>query len=150
MLKERSEDPPLQLLTFRLPQLPTSSHPLSGRPGMGSRFRPAAPRGAAKKRTQAFDSTVLGRPCLAIASVSSHESPVTSRQSRPLNKPPCSTVMLNLEQTCNNPRLHSLTRTVIRAKLSAQACQPFCCQRTVFPSRSECSGCTGTCLAGLT
>ena len=67
-----------------------------------------------------------------------------------LNKPPCSTVMLNLEQTCNNPRLHSLARTVIRPRLSAQACQPFCCQRTFFPSRSECPECLRTCLAGLT
>jgi hypothetical protein len=57
--------------------------------------------------------------------------------------------MLNLEQTCNNLRLHSPARTVIRARLSAQACQPFCCQRTLNPSLSECSGCTGTRLAGL-
>jgi hypothetical protein len=58
--------------------------------------------------------------------------------------------MLNLEQTCNNPHLHSPARTVIRARLSAWACQPFCCQRTFDPSLSECSGCTGTRLAGLT
>src|SRR5256886_10708636 len=58
--------------------------------------------------------------------------------------------MLNLEQTCNNPHLHSLARTVIRSRLSAQACQPFCCQRTFFPSRSECPECLRTCLEGLT
>src|SRR5438445_11128760 len=58
--------------------------------------------------------------------------------------------MLNLEQTCNNPHLHSPVRTVIRTELSAWACQPFCCQRTFIPIPSECSGCTGTCLAGLT
>jgi len=58
--------------------------------------------------------------------------------------------MLNLEQTCNNPHLHSLARTVIRTKLSAWACQPFCCQRTFVPSRSECPECLRTCLAGLT
>src|SRR5437763_1923890 len=58
--------------------------------------------------------------------------------------------MLNLEQTCNNPHLHSLARTVIRAKLAAWDCQPFCCQRTFFPSRSECPECLRTCLAGLT
>src|SRR5256884_5607310 len=34
--------------------------------------------------------------------------------------------------------------------LSAQACQPFCCQRTFFPSRSECPECLRTCLEGLT
>jgi len=58
--------------------------------------------------------------------------------------------MLNLEQTCNNPHLHSSARTVIRTELSAWACQPFCCQRTFFPSRSECPDCLRTCLAGLT
>jgi hypothetical protein len=58
--------------------------------------------------------------------------------------------MLNLEQTCNNPHLHSLARTVIRTRLSAWACQPFCCQRTFYPSRSECPECLRTCLAGLT
>ena len=58
--------------------------------------------------------------------------------------------MLNLEQTCNNPHPHSLARTVIRTKLSAWACQPFCCQRTFYPSRSECPECLRTCLAGLT
>jgi hypothetical protein len=58
--------------------------------------------------------------------------------------------MLNLEQTCNNPHLHSLTRTVIRIRLSAWACQPFCCQRTFFPSLSECPECLRTRLAGLT
>jgi hypothetical protein len=58
--------------------------------------------------------------------------------------------MLNLEQTCNNPHLHSLAWTVIRTKLSAWACQPFCCQRTFFPSLSECPECLRTCLAGLT
>src|SRR2546430_17581821 len=57
--------------------------------------------------------------------------------------------MLNLEQTCNNPHLHSLARTVIRAKLSAWACQPFCCQRTFVPRLSECPECLRTCLAGL-
>jgi hypothetical protein len=57
--------------------------------------------------------------------------------------------MLNLEQTCNNPHPHSLARTVIRPKLSAWACQPFCCQRTFYPSRSECPECLRTCLAGL-
>jgi hypothetical protein len=58
--------------------------------------------------------------------------------------------MLNLEQTCNNPHLHSSARTVIRTELSAWACQPFCCQRTFFPSRSECPECLRTRLAGLT
>ena len=58
--------------------------------------------------------------------------------------------MLNLEQTCNNPYLHSLTRTVIRTRLSAWACQPFCCQRTFLPSLSECPECLRTRLAGLT
>jgi len=58
--------------------------------------------------------------------------------------------MLNLEQTCNNPHPHSPARTVIRTELSAWACQPFCCQRTFFPSRSECPDCLRTCLAGLT
>jgi len=58
--------------------------------------------------------------------------------------------MLNLEQTCNNPHLHSLARTVIRAKLSAWACQPFCCQRTFVPRLSECPECLRTRLAGLT
>jgi len=58
--------------------------------------------------------------------------------------------MLNLEQTCNNPHLHSLARTVIRTRLSAWACQPFCCQRTLLPSLSECPECLRTCLAGLT
>jgi hypothetical protein len=58
--------------------------------------------------------------------------------------------MLNLEQTCNNPHLHSLTRTVIRTRLSAWACQPFCCQRTFIPSLSECPECLRTRLAGLT
>jgi hypothetical protein len=57
--------------------------------------------------------------------------------------------MLNLEQTCNNPHLHSLAQTVIRTKLSAWACQPFCCQRTFYPSLSECPECLRTCLAGL-
>ena len=72
-------------------------------------------------------------------------SPVTD-----LNKPPCSTVMLNLEQTCNNPHPHSPARTVIRTRLSAWACQPFCCQRTFYPSLSECPECLRTCLVGLT
>ena len=57
--------------------------------------------------------------------------------------------MLNLEQTCNNPHPHSSAQTVIRAELSAWACQPFCCQRTFYPSRSECPDCLRTCLAGL-
>ena len=104
---------------------------------MGLRFRPAAPCEATRKPTQAFDSTVFG--------FSSQNSILTPD----LNKPPCSTVMLNLEQTCNNPHLHSPARTVIRTRLSAWACQPFCCQRTFYPSRSECPECLRTCLAGL-
>src|SRR5437763_11335839 len=82
----------------------------------------------------------------------SWESPVTHHPQplAALDKPPCSTVMLNLEQTCNNPHLHSLARTVIRAKLSAWACQPFCCQRTFVPRLSECPECLRTRLAGLT
>jgi hypothetical protein len=58
--------------------------------------------------------------------------------------------MLNLEQTCNNPHLHSLARTVIRTRLSVWACQPFCCQRTFNPSLSECPECLRARLAGLT
>ena len=51
-----------QSRTFRFLQLPTSSRQLSAHPGMGLRLCPAAPRGAAKKPTEAFDSTVLGEP----------------------------------------------------------------------------------------
>jgi len=45
-----------------------------------------------------------------------HESPVSNHQPRLWVSSPCSTVMLNLEQTCNNPHPHSLARTVIRTR----------------------------------
>jgi hypothetical protein len=105
---------------------------------MGLRFRPAAPHGATKKRIQAFDSTVFG-----------FSSQTNSTLTPDLNKLALFPQLLNLEQTCNNPHLHSLARTVIRTRLSAWACQPFCCQRTFYPSRSECPECLRTCLEGL-
>jgi len=92
--------------------------------------------------TQAFDSAGLVCNVRQSVSGSSYESPATSYQSLPLNKLPlyfpqfCST----RAELVNNPHLHSPKRTVIRTRLSAWTCQPFCCQRTFIPSPSECPG----------
>jgi hypothetical protein len=40
--------------------------------------------------------------------------------------------------------------TVIRTRLSAWNCQPFCCQRTLNPIPSECHTFREACLVGLT
>jgi len=48
--------------------------------------------------------------------------------------------------------IHTMTSrlTVIRSRLSAWICQPFCCQRTLNPIPSECLTFREACLVGLT
>jgi hypothetical protein len=65
-----------------------------------------------------------------------------------LSSPLFSTVLLDSSKLVITHTM-AFRPTVIGSKLSAWICQPFCCQRTFSPSRSECPECLRTCLAGL-
>jgi len=89
-------------------------------------------------RNASFRLRVFGSQCLPTASSFSHESPVTSHQSLLWNKLPFQCFPQFCSTRAELVIVHTMAfrRTVIRTKLSAWTCQPFCCQRafTLIPS----------------